>query len=682
MNTHDDLKRLTDLLDAWDPAAGDLPDEVAVALDHNTALRARFDARFPAPVLDTPAAPANLQERVMPRRHEHWATIVVLAAAAAALVAIGASLRMGHLAPPEGAPGVAPGPHVLAEVGYLDPDAAAGHEVHTERIPKTHQKQEGEEVEMLRAVGYFAENEPEAQELERRKGIDPNLAHKLAGLGYMEERPEHERLVQVQASLRKSRVSPEAAPISALGYINPTPNVDLPPTTAAEPPTGDAFTDHGVRRWEDPARDRVSTFSVDVDRGSYSFARRRLREGALPEPASVRTEEVVNALRYDYAPPQDDPFSVTFEASPSPWDPSAHILRVGVQSRVVTDRRPVHLTFLVDTSGSMRGYDRIELVKHALGMLVEGLRDGDTVAIVAYAGAAGVVLEPTADHAAWRAAIDRLQTGGSTAMGEGISLAYRLASASHRPGHTSRVIIASDGDANVGVTDTAALSALIRDHAKAGVALTTLGFGQGNFRDARMEQLADDGDGAYYYIDGLEEARRVFVDDLTSTLELVARDVKVQVVWNPDAITGYRLLGYENREVADRDFRNDAVDAGEVGAGHAVTALYEVQLKPGAPQPIATVHLRHKPPGPDAPSTEDTFPLQAWMMRPTFAEASRDHQLAVLAAAFAEKLRHSPFAPQASCGALADMAEAARRQDHPEDAELVDLMRRAARLGR
>jgi Ca-activated chloride channel family protein len=247
------------------------------------------------------------------------------------------------------------------------------------------------------------------------------------------------------------------------------------------------------------------------------------------------------------------------------------------------------------------------------------------------------------------------------------------------------VIIASDGDANVGIVDTASLSKLIRDHADTGISLTTLGFGTGNFRDHRMEQLADDGDGNYYYIDGMAEAKRIFIDQLPSTMEAIARDVKIQVEWNPESVHAWRLIGYENRAIADRDFRNDAVDAGEVGSGHSVTALYAIGMVPGATSElgladVATVRLRYKPPGPDAPSTERAFVMQSSDLHALPSQASADQQVAIAAAAFAERLRGSPYAPPLSYAWLAETVERAHRTDRRDDASIAEMMRAAAKL--
>ncbi len=412
-----------------------------------------------------------------------------------------------------------------------------------------------------------------------------------------------------------------------------------------------------------------------------------LTDGYLPPHTAVRVEEFVNYLPYEYARPRGDrPFEVDVEIAPSPWDDETWYARIGVQGERVgfDDRKPVHLTFLVDTSGSMSAADKLGLVKSSLTLLTRQLRDGDTVALVAYAGSAGVVLPPTraTDHATIEAALRQLQSGGSTAMGAGIDLAYRLAAQVQQPGHVNRVVIASDGDANVGATDPATLIEQIRAHAQRGITLTTLGFGTGNYRDHRMEQLANDGDGNYYYIDSEQEARRIFVDQLTATLQVVARDVKIQVAFSADAVRRYRLLGYENRDIADSDFRVDAVDAGEIGAGHQVTALYVVELADHPTGDLAKVHLRAKPPGPDAPATERTFTLPAYALQPSVEASSADHRMAVAVAAFAERLRHSPYTVGIRLESIARLAEGAARPDHPADAEIVAMIRQAAALSR
>ena len=330
----------------------------------------------------------------------------------------------------------------------------------------------------------------------------------------------------------------------------------------------------------------------------------------------------------------------------------------------------------------MRAQDKIGLLKKTLVMLTEELEDGDTIAIATYAGRTDVVLPPTpvSRKDDIIRSLHALTAGGSTAMGAGIDLAYGLADRSLVPGAVNRVIVCSDGDANVGQTSHEALSAKIRGYAEKGITLTTVGFGAGNYNDTMMERLANDGDGNYFYIDSEREARRVFVDDLTGTMEVIAKDVKIQVEWDAEDVLAYRLIGYENRDVADRDFRNDAVDAGEIGSGHQVTALYEVSLVDHPRGSIATVRVRNKAPGPDAPAVERSFNLSAESIHGSFAASSRQFRVATAAAGFAEVLRSSPFMREVGLSEVADIARGAQRAEYPEDAELVRLIERAASL--
>jgi len=363
--------------------------------------------------------------------------------------------------------------------------------------------------------------------------------------------------------------------------------------------------------WTLTASDARSTFAADVDTGSYTFARRMLRHGRLPSPETVRVEEFVNFFRYDYRQPTgSDPLAVDAEVVAHPSEAGRHIVRIGVQSKTVApaNRRPVRLTFLVDTSGSMRGRDRLQLVQGAMRQALLGLGEEDTVSIVTYAGSTEVVLPPTSalHRREISGAINDLSARGGTAMDSGMALAYAQAEASYAEGAENRVIVLSDGDANIGNTSTEGMLETIRRHAEGGITLTTVGVGGGNYQDAHMEQLADAGDGVYVYLDSAEEAGRVFGEQLGATLESVARDVKLQVEFDPVAVRSWRQVGYENRQIADQDFRNDAVDAGEVGSGHQVTALYEVELADdwASQSRIAQIFLRAKPPGPDRPARE------------------------------------------------------------------------------
>lgn len=417
----------------------------------------------------------------------------------------------------------------------------------------------------------------------------------------------------------------------------------------------EGYQHHGFNGWVDVADDPMSTFAADVDTGSYTLSRRKLRGWALPDPGGVRVEEFVNYFSYDYDLPRRGPLGVDMEAAPHPRDPDLHLLRIGVQGRAlssVEDDRPVHLTLLIDNSGSMQSDDKLGLVKRSMAHLVENLSPDDTIAIATYAGSVRRVLPPTPvrEADAIVSALDGLRAGGSTAMSSGIELAYDLAQASYAEGHVNRVIVLSDGDANVGPSSHEEILAEVSDHAGQGITLSTIGFGEGNYQDHLMEQLADNGDGNYYYIDGMHEAERVFGRALAGTLEVIARDVKLQVRFHPNEVSRYRLLGYENRAVADEDFRDDDVDGGEIGAEHQVTALYEIELNDAARtrRPMATMLIRAKPPGPDARARELRVPLRTDALTPELPDASADMRLSVAAAGFAELLRLSPHAGQSS----------------------------------
>ncbi|WP_340589463.1 VWA domain-containing protein [Erythrobacter alti] len=324
----------------------------------------------------------------------------------------------------------------------------------------------------------------------------------------------------------------------------------------------------------------VSTFSVDVDTGAYANTRRFLTNGSLPPQAAVRTEELINYFRYDYPAPSDrsTPFSVTTDMAVTPWNGNTRLLRIGLRGYDLprAERPAANLVFLLDVSGSMSSADKLPLVQTAMRQLAGELRDQDRVSIVVYAGAAGLVLEPTRNTRAIRRAIDQLEAGGSTAGGEGLRLAYDVARGSFIEGGVNRIILATDGDFNVGISDRDALVEMIERQRDSGITLTTLGFGGGNYNEAMMEQIANHGNGNYAYIDSAMEARKVLSEEMQSTLFTIAQDVKIQVEFNPAIISQYRLIGYENRALREEDFDNDTVDAGDIGAGHQVTALYEV----------------------------------------------------------------------------------------------------------
>jgi Ca-activated chloride channel family protein len=326
----------------------------------------------------------------------------------------------------------------------------------------------------------------------------------------------------------------------------------------------------------------VSTFSVDVDTGAYANTRRFLNQGMLPPRAAVRTEELINYFRYDYPRPEsrEVPFSVTTDVARSPWNEDTYLMRIGLRGYDIerAERPPANLVFLMDVSGSMNAPDKLPLVKTALSGLAGELGPQDRVSIVVYAGAAGLVLEPTNDVRAIRRALSELEAGGSTAGGAGLRLAYNIAEDNFIKGGVNRVILATDGDFNVGVSSRDALVEMIESYRDRDITLTTLGFGQGNYNEAMMEQIANKGNGNYAYIDTALEAKKVLGDEMSSTLFTIAKDVKIQVEFNPAVISQYRLVGYENRALREEDFDNDTVDAGDIGAGHQVTAIYEVAL--------------------------------------------------------------------------------------------------------
>jgi Ca-activated chloride channel homolog len=421
------------------------------------------------------------------------------------------------------------------------------------------------------------------------------------------------------------------------------PSVAPQQTIAGEPPaTGEDYKDYGKNPWVDASKDHLSTFAADVDTASYAIARRKLQGGELPPAASVRVEEWVNYFKYGFpaAPAETTPFAVVMDAAAHPFEPNRYVLRVGIATKEKTsgERKPSSLVFLVDVSGSMDSPDKLALAKQSLHVLTQNLTDKDSVAIVTYAGDSRLVLPMTSvdRRATIDNAIDSLRVGGSTAMGSGLDLAYEQAIKTVRPGAISRVIVCTDGDANVGSHTHEELLQIIETRAKAGVTLSTIGFGMGNYKDALMEQLADKGNGNNYYIDSFEMAKRVFAEQLTSTLEVAAKDVKLQVDFDPAHVSRYRLIGYENRDLEDSDFRKDAVGAGQVGWGHQVTALYEVELSDTSRAPLATVRIRHKAPDGDV-AVETAFAMPE--APADFAQASPDLKFAFAVAAFADVMR-------------------------------------------
>ena len=455
----------------------------------------------------------------------------------------------------------------------------------------------------------------------------------------------------------------------------------------AEPPRDNRFADYGIRDFVDADDDPLSTFALDVDTGSYAVARNFLNNGSLPPVESVRVEEYVNVFDYGYDEPRGDALGISIDGGPSPFDEDNYLVRIGVQSqRLDDDERPeASLTFVIDTSGSMSQGGRLELVKDALEELVQELEDEDTIAIVEFDDNPSVVLEPTEveDDDEIFDALDDLVPGGSTNVEAGLELGYDLAAETFDEDRVNRVILLSDGVANVGLTDPDGLAEMIRRDADRGIQLLTIGVGLGNFNDVLMEQLADQGDGFYAYVDTEDEAERLFEDNLTATLVTLAIDAKIQVEFDEDVVEEYRLIGFENRGVLDSDFRNDDVDAGEIGAGHQVTAIYEIELERGVDlddrDEIGEVRLRWEEPGTgDITEIEEDIDLD--VIEPNWTRTSDSFQLAVVVATFAEVLRDSPFADDIDLDDLEDEADnIADRLDIRAVEEFADLVSLADR---
>ncbi len=446
------------------------------------------------------------------------------------------------------------------------------------------------------------------------------------------------------------------------------------------------FRHYGVNPTVEAAEQPVSTFSVDTDTAAYTLARGYLEQGHLPEPAAVRVEEFVNRFDYGDAPPEEGPFAVYAEAFPSPNRRGFHVLRVALKGKQISvlERAPANLVFVIDISGSMKTGGRLGLVKRALGLLVEQLDANDRVAIAVYGSTARALLPstPASEREAILGAIEALQPEGSTNAQAGLELGYALAREGLHPEGINRVILCSDGVANAGLTDPEGLSRSLRPHVEAGIPLTTIGFGMGNYNDVLMEQLAQRADGQYFYVDRLAQARRVFVEQLTGTLQTIARDVKVQLAFDPARVERYRLLGYENRRLEARDFADDRVDAGEIGAGHSVSALYEVKLAEGT-GPFATLRLRYKAPQ-GGPSELVEVPLSGELVRADYQSASGGARLALIAAAFAEKLRGAYWVRNLPWSAVLAQHSTldARLRAREEVRELRSLIEKAARLDR
>lgn len=433
------------------------------------------------------------------------------------------------------------------------------------------------------------------------------------------------------------------------------------------------------------AESPVSTFSIDVDTGAYANVRRMLNAGRLPPADAVRVEEMINYFPYAYKLPQGNArFAVHTEMAPAPWNANHHLLHIGIKAQDIakTNLPPSNLVFLVDVSGSMNSPERLPLLKSSLKLLVRQLRPQDSVSLVTYASGTQVVLEPTSgEHKAKIiAALDNLRAGGSTAGAAGINLAYSMAEQGYIKGGINRILLATDGDFNVGVTNFDSLKNMAEEKRKGGVSLSTLGFGVGNYNEKLMEQLADAGNGNYSYIDTLNEGQKVLVDEMTSTLATIAKDVKIQIEFNPDVVSEYRLVGYENRMLKREDFNNDKVDAGEVGAGHTVTAIYELTLKGnsssvdplrygkekaavmGKSGELAFLRLRYKEPEGDVSKLAE-WPLHRQDVKSSVAQASSEFRFAAAVAAFGQQLRGGKHTAEMSYADIAKLAAESRGAD-------------------
>jgi Ca-activated chloride channel homolog len=481
-----------------------------------------------------------------------------------------------------------------------------------------------------------------------------------------------------------------AAEAPATGYF---PNQPLPSSHPPIPPDNRQpydmfFENYGVNPSIETEDDHLSTFALDVDTGSYTIMRNYLSEGNLPPSDSVRVEEYVNYFNQGYpSPPSHQAFGIYVDGAPSPFTQSERyqMLRVGIQGYQVPtyERKDASLTFVIDVSGSMDMDNRLGLVKRSLELLIEQLEPRDTVSVVVYGSDARVVLDPTSGSDKGRIldAIYSLHPEGATNAEAGIRLGYQMAMLAYNPEGINRVIVCSDGVANVGVTGPEAILEEVRHYVEENVTLTTIGFGMDNYNDVLMEQLADNGQGFYAYVDDMREARKLFVDQITGTLQTIAMDAKVQVDFNPEVVKRYRLVGFENRAIADNQFRDNTVDAGEIGAGHSVTALYEIKLYPEAYGNIATVFMRWQDPD-TRQVVELSKDFSTNELQGDFEYADPYFQRSVVVAEYAEILKKSYWAEGSSLAHVYHEAERISELLPPNEemGEFMELIGRAYHL--
>lgn len=546
-----------------------------------------------------------------------------------------------------------------------------------------------------------------------------NACNNRSGTAYRDSAPLIREVPEEEIILEESEA--EFMDLAAPQSVPPPP----PPPPPSEPVVNEifrvnekkeSFSEHGGMNTEDYSQlpenefqevfnHPLSTFSVDVDRASYANVRRFLNQGQWPSPGSVRLEEMINYFDYNDTPPQNGtPFSVHTEIVECPWNIQHKLLRIGLKGREIpaTQIPASNLVFLLDVSGSMNDYNKLPLLKIAFTLLTQQLRPEDRVAIVVYAGASGLVLPSTPGDQKLTImdALERLQAGGSTAGSAGIKLAYQTAREHFIPGGNNRIILATDGDFNIGASSDAALVKMIEKERQDGIFLSVLGFGTGNYKDNKMEQLADQGNGNYAYIDNVQEAQKVLVKEFSSTLFTIAKDVKLQLEFNPAHVKAYRLLGYENRLLKDEDFNDDTKDAGEIGAGHTVTALYEL-IPADLPAPTAAIdelefqENRIKPTARDNPNwlslklrykhpnSDDSQLLRLYAQNQdiTFDKASENTRFAAAVAGFGLLLRHSRYSNDLTFDKVVEMAERAKGDD-PEGyrSEFISLVKKARGL--
>ncbi|MEO8758332.1 MAG: VWA domain-containing protein [Devosia sp.] len=484
------------------------------------------------------------------------------------------------------------------------------------------------------------------------------------------------------------------------GIAQPLPSANAVP----QQPSGDTFQKFDENRVKVTRDEPVSTFSIDVDTASYSYVRGLLKDGYLPDPEAVRLEEMINYFPYDYPAPAsiDTPFKATMAVIPTPWNPKTELLEIGIKGYVppATARAPENLTFLIDTSGSMDEPNKLPLLKRSFGLLVDTLQPNDTVSIVTYAGSAGVALKPTkaSDRSTILSALDQMVADGSTDGIDGIALAYKVNAEAKGEGTINRVILATDGDFNVGISEPDELKTYIKTQRGNGIFLSVLGFGRGNLDDELMQSLAQNGNGNASYIDTFQEAQKVLVEEGGANLVTIAKDVKIQVEFNPAQVSEYRLIGYETRVLNREDFNNDAVDAGEIGAGHTVTAIYEITPTGSggdlndplryqmSAAPVATsdefgfLKMRYKTPEGEVSKLIQT-PIGKDLVVGDLAQASTDQRFAASVAAFGQKLKGSNYGEALTWQRISDLANGAKGTDvNGYRAEFVQMVKLAALL--